>query len=146
MLQKKKCSPASKNLSLQGRLHKGELSNQRSLLNRGSAFNWGLRGVQPGSTPSSHTGELPSPVLPGLTGSSSKVLNQWCRPWLNYLSWVNQISCHTPGNPFCPSIISESSTWYFLSLVWTTEVVTRNFGPNHGNSCEAGGMKALHHL
>jgi len=31
-----------------------------------SAFKWVLIQVQPGSTPSGHTGELPSPVLPGL--------------------------------------------------------------------------------
>ena len=47
-----------------------------------SALQWGLREVQPGSTPSSHTAELPSPVLPGLTGSFPQVLNQWFRPWL----------------------------------------------------------------
>jgi len=48
-----------------------------------SALKWGLREVQPGSTPSSHTDELPSPVLPGLTVSFSQVLHQWFRPWLN---------------------------------------------------------------
>jgi len=32
-----------------------------------SALKWGLGEVEPGSTPSSHTGELPSPVLPWLT-------------------------------------------------------------------------------
>lgn len=48
-----------------------------------SALKWGLREVQPGSTLSSHTGELPSPVLPGLTGSFSQLLNQWLRLWLN---------------------------------------------------------------
>ena len=34
-----------------------------------SALKWGQREVQSGSTPSGHTAELPSPVLPGLTGS-----------------------------------------------------------------------------
>jgi len=34
-----------------------------------SALKWGLREVQTGCTPSSHTAELPSPVLPGLTRS-----------------------------------------------------------------------------
>jgi len=32
------------------------------------------RELEPGSTPSCHTGELPSPVLPGLTWSFSLVL------------------------------------------------------------------------
>ena len=45
-----------------------------------SALKWGLREVQPGSTPSAHTVQLPSPVLPGLTGSFPQVLNQWFRP------------------------------------------------------------------
>jgi len=45
-----------------------------------SALKWGLREVQPGSTPPRHTAELPSPVLPGLTGSFPQVLNQWFRP------------------------------------------------------------------
>jgi len=54
-----------------------------------SALKWGLREVQPGSTPSCHTAELPSPVLPGLTGSFPQVLNQWFRPWLS--------SYHTSG-------------------------------------------------
>ena len=53
-----------------------------------SALKWGLTEVQPGSMPSSHTAELPSPVLPGLTRSFSQVLNQWFRLWLN--------SSHTP--------------------------------------------------
>lgn len=33
--------------------------------------------MEPGSTPSGCTGELPSPGLPGLTGSFPQVLNQW---------------------------------------------------------------------
>jgi len=32
-----------------------------------SALKWGLGEMQPGSTPSGRTGELPSPVLPWLT-------------------------------------------------------------------------------
>jgi len=44
-----------------------------------SALKWGLREVQPGSTPSGHTAELPSPVLPGLTRSFPQVLSQWFR-------------------------------------------------------------------
>ena len=41
-----------------------------------SALKSGPGEVQPGSTPSSHTSELPSPVLSGLTGSFPQVLNQ----------------------------------------------------------------------
>ena len=37
-----------------------------------SALQWHLRDMQPGSTPSYHTAELPSPVLPGLTRSSPR--------------------------------------------------------------------------
>jgi len=48
-----------------------------------SALKWDLREVQPGSTPSGHTAELPSPVLPGLTGSFPQVLSQWFGPWLS---------------------------------------------------------------
>ena len=48
-----------------------------------STSKWGLREVQPGSTPSGHTAELPSPVLPGLTRSFPQVLNQCFRQWLN---------------------------------------------------------------
>ena len=35
--------------------------------------------MEPGSTPSGHTGELPSPVLPWLTQSLPQVINQWFR-------------------------------------------------------------------
>ena len=49
----------------------------------GSALKWGLREVQPGSTPYSHTAELPSPVLLGLTGSFLQVPNQCFRLGLN---------------------------------------------------------------
>jgi len=45
-----------------------------------SALKWGLGEVEPGSTPSGHTGELSSPVLPGLSWSFPHVLNQWFRP------------------------------------------------------------------
>ena len=44
--------------------------------------------MQPGYTPSYHTAALPSPVLPGLTGSFPQVLHQCFRPGLN--------SSHTP--------------------------------------------------
>ena len=55
-----------------------------------SVLQWGLREVQPGSTPSRPTAELPSPVLPGLIGSFPQVLNQWVRPGL--------YSSHTQAN------------------------------------------------
>jgi len=44
-----------------------------------SALKWGLGEVQPGSTPSDHTAELPSPVLPGLTQCPPQVINQSSR-------------------------------------------------------------------
>ena len=45
-----------------------EISPERDPSQQQSALKWDLREVQPGSTPSGHTAELPSPVLPGLTG------------------------------------------------------------------------------
>jgi len=45
-----------------------------------SALKWGLGEVQPSSTPSNHTGELPSHVLPQPTQSLPQVINQWFRP------------------------------------------------------------------
>jgi len=45
-----------------------------------SAIKWGLGEVEPGSTPSSHTGELPSPVLPCLTQCLPQLINQRFRP------------------------------------------------------------------
>ena len=41
-----------------------------------SALKWGLGEVQPGSTPSGHTAELPSPVLLWLTQCLPQVVNQ----------------------------------------------------------------------
>ena len=48
-----------------------------------SDINWGLREAQPGSTRCGHTAELPSPVLPQLTGSFPQVINQRFRMGLN---------------------------------------------------------------
>ena len=48
-----------------------------------SALKWGLGEVEPGSTPSGHTGELPSPVLPQLSQCLPQVINQRFRPWFN---------------------------------------------------------------
>ena len=70
-------------------------SLQKESLPQGkSALKWGLGEVQPGSTPSGHTAELPSPVLPWLTEFFPQVINQWFRPWLN--------SFHTTFFPIFP--------------------------------------------
>jgi len=76
---KKRWSPVSEDLGSEKKLHKGGTSNQRSFYS-GSQPLSEVSEVEPGSTPSNHTGELPSPVLPGLTGSFPQVLNQWFRP------------------------------------------------------------------
>jgi len=41
-----------------------------------SALQWGLGEVQPGSSPSGHAAELPSPVLPWLTQCLPQVISQ----------------------------------------------------------------------
>ena len=46
---------------------KGSNLQEETLPQWHSALTWSLGEVQPGSTPSSHTAELPSPLLPGLT-------------------------------------------------------------------------------
>ena len=46
-----------------------------------SALKWGPGEVQPGSTPSGHTGKLPSPVLLQLTQCSPQLINQRFRPY-----------------------------------------------------------------
>jgi len=74
----KEFSPISKDL---GSLSlKGGIYNQRTSQRWQSAVKWGLREMQPGSTPSGHTAELPSPMLPGLTWSFPQVISQWFRP------------------------------------------------------------------
>ena len=45
-----------------------------------SVLKWGIGVVEPGSTPSGHTGELPSPVLLRLTQCLPQVVNQRFRP------------------------------------------------------------------
>jgi len=69
--------------------------------------------VQPGSTHSSHTDELPSPVLPVLTRSFPHVFNQWFRPWLS--------SSHT-------LVKSQSNvrTTYMLTLILFIPVHTEH--------------------
>jgi len=59
---------------------KGSDLQKEILLPRQSALKWGLGEVEPGSTPSGHTGELPSPVLPWLTQCLPQVINQWFGP------------------------------------------------------------------
>jgi len=57
---------------------------QRKTLPQGqSALKWGLGEEQPGSTPSGHTGELSSPVLPQLTQCLPHVVYHRFRPWFN---------------------------------------------------------------
>ena len=80
-----------------GKLLQRGISRNRPIPRGGSALKWGLREVQPGSTPYSHTAELPSPVLLGLTGSFLQVLNQCFRLGLN--------SSHT-----CPKLASGMDT------------------------------------
>jgi len=45
-----------------------------------SPLKWGLGEVQPGSIPSGHTAELPSPVLSQLTQCLPQVINQRFKP------------------------------------------------------------------
>ena len=71
----KECSPISEDLGPQGKIPQGRDIQPETLPQWQSALKWGLREVQPGSTPSGHTAELPSPVLPGLTRSFPQVLS-----------------------------------------------------------------------
>ena len=86
--RKKDCSPISEDLGSRGKTPQRRDLQKEILPQWQSALKWGLREVQPGFTHSCCTGELPSPVLPGLTWSFPQVLNQQFRPWLN--------SYHTP--------------------------------------------------
>ena len=92
------------------------------------ALKWDLREVQPGSSPSYHTAELPSPVLSGLTGSFPQVFNQWFRLWLNNshtpsLTPIGLMSLYNLG--WCdPShqLQQSSSSWlqgFNSHLIWT---------------------------
>jgi len=81
--EKKDCSPTSEDGVSQGKAPQRRDLQPKILPQWGSALKLGLREVQPGSTPSGHTAELPSPVLPGLTGSFPQVLHQWFRLGLN---------------------------------------------------------------
>ena len=74
---KKITHPYQKSPDLQGKAPPKKDLQQENLPSWQSALKWGLREVQPGSTPSGHTAELPSPVLPGMTGSFPQVPNQW---------------------------------------------------------------------
>ena len=77
--------------------------------------------MEPGSIPSSHTGELPSPVLPRLIQCLPQVINQRFRLWFNsphtwsktsflfhlLLLWFNQIGCWAAHSPIPASVIAE---------------------------------------
>jgi len=56
----KECLPVSEDLGLQGKTPQGWDLQPDILPQWQSAIIWDLREVQPGSTPSSHTGEMPS--------------------------------------------------------------------------------------
>ena len=85
-----------------------------------SVLKWGLREVQPGSTLSDCTAELPSPVLPGLTGSFPQVLHQWFRPGLN--------SYHTPPNiPLETSVSHERSPFPPIPATLVAQTRTQTF-------------------
>uniref|UniRef100_A0A8C2YGS9 Uncharacterized protein n=1 Tax=Coturnix japonica TaxID=93934 RepID=A0A8C2YGS9_COTJA len=67
----------------QGKVTPRRELQEKILPQQQSALKWGLREMQLGSTHSSHTAELPSPVLLALTRSFPPVLNQWFRLGLN---------------------------------------------------------------
>ena len=58
---------------------KGSDLQEETLPEWQSALKWSLGEVEPGSTPSGHTGELPSPVLPWLTQCLPQLVNQRLR-------------------------------------------------------------------
>jgi len=55
-----------------------------------SALKWGLRGVEPGSTHSGSTGELPSSVLPGLAGSLLQLAQSVVQDMKGWTVWELQ--------------------------------------------------------
>ena len=102
---------------LQGSELKGKISTRRDLQQEilpqwQPALKWGLREVEPSSTPSGHTGELPSPVLPQLTLSSPQVMNQWFRTRLNTVPIYSIPSRHDGWSQLEgePSLIQGSNT------------------------------------
>jgi len=58
---------------------KGSDLQEETLPEWQSALKWSLGEVEPGSTPSGHTGELPSPVLPWLTQCLPQLVNRRLR-------------------------------------------------------------------
>jgi len=86
-----------------------------------SALKWGLREVQPGCSPSAHTAELPSPVLPGLTGSFPQVLHQF-RPWLNSPHTVTS-SIFSCIFIFCYGSDFLDCRWQLFASVWSVSFV-----------------------
>ena len=73
------------------------ISRERSFPSSSQPINGGLGGVETASMPSSHTGELPSSVLPRLSQCLPQVVNQRFRPWFN--------SSHTQPKAFYDSVI-----------------------------------------
>ena len=112
--------------------------------------------MQPGSIPPSHTGELPSPVLPGLTRSLTQVLNQWFKlglssshtePKLNQMGMerTRNFSCMLPAyeKSFAPNsgqyVLRDSGDIWWQELLddcWMTEVAARHQAGNE-SSCYA---------
>jgi len=76
--------------------------------------------VQPGSNPCSHTAQLPSPVLPGLTGSFPQVLNQWFSLGFN--------SCHTVTELHLSLPVEDPSTQCCLKDRKTASIAERSLG------------------
>lgn len=81
--------------------------------------------MQPGSTPSGRTWELPSVVLPELPGSFHQVLSQWFRPWLNnsHTHVNNQDTNFIRGNLLTSVLVRSLGVMPVLLLVrcWSEE-------------------------
>ena len=85
-----------------------------------SAREWSLGEVEPGSNPSSHTGELPSLVLPQLTQCLPQVINQRFRRWLN--------SSHTDRKEFSNVFSSTLHRLERISSITHLGKLNRNLG------------------
>ena len=75
--EKEKCSPISEDLGFAIETPQRRDLQPEILPQWQSALKLGLREVQPGSTPSGHTAELPSPVLPGAQSVLQAVTQQF---------------------------------------------------------------------
>ena len=87
---------------------KGNNLQKEILPQQQSALKWSLGEVQPGSTPSGHTAELPSPVLPRLTQCSPQVIYQWFRPSFNSSHTCSEHQLRSQGI-WCSTCINGSS-------------------------------------